>query len=55
VTDQELADTLESLIDKPLMSAAAAPGLNVLMLCFPEGKTLYVSGDNLKIELEAAS
>ena len=46
---------LSSLIDKPLQSVAAMPDFGVLMLCFPEGKTLYVHGEKLSIEIEAAS
>lgn len=55
MTPEELYEVLTGLIDKPLISAGAFPELGVLMLCFPEGKTLYVSGEKLSIELEAAS
>jgi hypothetical protein len=55
VSDAELADILQGVIGKPLVSAAIAPEFGLLMLTFPEGKTIYVSGENLDIDLEAAN
>jgi hypothetical protein len=55
VSDEELGEVLLGIIGKPLVSAAAAPDFGVLMLTFPEGETLYVRGDNLSIDMEAAS
>ncbi len=49
------ADVLENVIGKTLIGAEIIPEAGVLMLCFPEGKTLYIVGENLKIDLEAAS
>ena len=54
MTPEELHEVLTGLIGKPLESAAAMPELGVLMLCFPEGKTLFVTGV-LDYELEAAN
>jgi len=55
MTEEELTDTLVSVISKPVMAVAYVPEAECIMLCFPEGKTLYISGDNLKIEIEAAN
>jgi hypothetical protein len=49
------AAVLENVIGKRLIGAEMVPEAGVLMLCFPEGKTIYIVGDDLKIELEAAS
>jgi hypothetical protein len=49
------ADVLENVIGKTLIGAEMVPEFGLLMLCFAEGKTVYVSGDNLDIDLEAAN
>ena len=54
MSDDELCDVLASVMGKPLQGAAMIPELGVLMLCFSEGKTLYVKGV-LDYELEAAN
>ena len=55
MSDDEIEEILSSVVGKPLTAAAMVPECGVLMLCFPEGKTLYLKADNLSIELEAAN
>ena len=53
MTPEELHEMLTALIGKPLQSVAVMQDFGVMMLCFPEGKTLYVAGEKLSIEIEA--
>lgn len=55
MNEDELLDALESVLGKQLQAVAFVPEAECLMLCFEEGKTFYISGDNLKIDLEAAN
>ena len=55
MSDEEIEEILSSVVGKELTAAAVVPECGVLMLCFPEGKTLYVKGGGLSIELEAAN
>lgn len=48
-------DILEAVADKPLIAAAYVPEAGCLLLSFPEGKDVYIYGDNLTIEMEAAN
>jgi len=48
-------DILASVVDKPLIAAAYVPEANCLLLSFPEGKDVYIYGDSLTIEQEAAN
>jgi len=49
------ADILESLVDKPIRDAWFLVDEGVLMLGFDHGKTVYIVGDSLTIEQEAAN
>lgn len=49
------ADILAAIVDRPVIAAAYVPEGNCLLLAFPEGKNVYISGDNLIIDMEAAN
>lgn len=52
---EKAVDILSAVIDKPLIAAQYVPEANCLLLCFPEGKDVYIHGDSLKIDMEAAN
>lgn len=51
----ELAEWLPCLIGKKLENIVVATDPYVLMVTFESGKTLYVSGVNLSIDVEAVN
>jgi hypothetical protein len=53
VSDEELSELLGSYCDKRLEYCAMTD--TVLMLCFEHGKTIYVVGDNLRLDFEQAN
>lgn len=48
-------EILACVVDKPLLAAAYVPEADCLMLSFPEGKDIYIHGEKLRIELDAAN
>lgn len=48
-------EILSCVVDKPLLAAAYVPEADCLLLSFPEGKDIYIHGEKLRIELEAAN
>lgn len=41
---EKAVDILSAVIDKPLIAAQYVPEANCLLLCFPEGKDVYIHG-----------
>ena len=52
---EQVADILESIVDTPIKDAWFLVDEGVLMLGFGHGKTVYIRGDNLTVDLEAAN
>ena len=50
---EQVADILESIVDTPITDAWFLVDENVLMLGFQHGKTVYIRGDNLTVDMEA--
>lgn len=48
-------EILSCVVDKPLLAAAYVPEADCLLLSFPEGKDIYIHGEKLRIELDAAN